>query len=109
MHELGIVTEVVAIATEASGGARVRRIVLEVGQLSMVVPDALRFAFDLAAEGTAVEGAVLDIVEVPGRARCGACGGEVVLEDLLGQCGCGSVDLDWLSGDELRIAELEVA
>ena len=55
MHELGIVQEVVAIASESADGRRVRRVVLEIGALTAVVPDALRFAFDLVAEGTPVD------------------------------------------------------
>jgi hydrogenase nickel incorporation protein HypA/HybF len=110
VHELGIATEIVALAGEASGGgARVHRIVVEVGRLSTVLPDALRFCFDLAAAGTAAEGAVLDIVEVPGRAACRACGAEVALERPFGRCACGSSDLEWLAGEELRITEMEVA
>lgn len=57
MHELGVALELVdAIATRA-GGARVRRVVLEVGALSSVLPDALSFCFELATEGTNVHGA----------------------------------------------------
>ena len=108
MHELGLAAEVVRIATEGCGGARVTRLVLEVGKLSAVLPDALRFCFDLAARDTLVEGAALDIVEVPGRARCRACGGGVELLRPFGQCSCGCSDLEWLSGDELRIKSLEV-
>lgn len=109
MHELGITQEVVAIAADRAGGRRVVRVVLEVGKLSGVLPDAVRFCFDPCAEGTAVEGAVLEIVETPGLARCRACGGDVPLERPFGRCGCGNTDLEWLTGDELRVRELELA
>ncbi|HEY8212369.1 MAG TPA: hydrogenase maturation nickel metallochaperone HypA [Myxococcaceae bacterium] len=109
MHELGIAQEVVRIASEGCGGARVKRLVLEVGKLSAVLPDALRFCFDLAARETLLEGAALDIVEVPGRARCRKCGGPVELVRPFGECACGCSDLEWLSGEELRIKSLEVA
>jgi hydrogenase nickel incorporation protein HypA/HybF len=106
MHELGLVQEVVAIACERAGAAKVLRVVLEVGKLSLVLPDALRFCFDVCTEGTSAEGARLEIVEVPARARCRRCGAELILEELLAQCGCGSSDLDWLSGAELKVTEL---
>ena len=109
MHELGITQEVVAIAAEHARGRRVARVVLEVGKLSGVLPDAVRFCFGPCAEGTAVEGATLEIVETPGRARCRTCGGEVPLDRPFGQCECGSTDLEWLAGDELRVRELELA
>lgn len=108
MHELGIAEEVVAIVAARTGGARVTRIVLEIGRLCAVVPDAMRFCFDLATEGTVAEGARLEIVEVPGRGRCRACGADVALERPFGRCGCGGTDLDWLAGDELRVKEIEV-
>ena len=82
--------------------------VLEIGKLSGVLPDAVRFCFGACAEGTAVEGAALEIVETPGRARCKACGGEVPLDRPFGRCGCGCTDLEWLAGDELQVRELEL-
>jgi len=108
MHELAIAEEIVAIVADRTSGARVRRIVIEVGRLCAVVPDAMRFCFDLATEGTVAEGARLEIVEVPGRGRCRACGSDVVLERPFGRCGCGGTDLEWLAGEELRIRDVEL-
>lgn len=108
MHELGLAQEIVSIVTERSGGRSVRRIVLEVGRLSAVLPDALRFCFDLATEGTPAAGASLEIVEVDGLARCRACGAGVALARPFGRCVCGSTDLEWVRGEELKIREMEV-
>ncbi|GAC1336616.1 MAG: hydrogenase maturation nickel metallochaperone HypA [Myxococcales bacterium] len=108
MHELAIVQQVIEIASEASGGRHIRRVVLEIGKLSAVLPDAVRFCFDLAAEGTPVEGATLEIVELPGTARCRACGATVELSRPFGRCACDCTDLEWLSGEELKVRELEV-
>ncbi len=108
MHELGITQEVVAIVAECSGGAKVLRVVLEIGKLTAILPDAVRFCFGLCTEGTPVEGAELEIIEVPGKARCQSCGGEVLLERPFGRCQCGCTDLDWLLGEELRVKEIEV-
>lgn len=109
MHELGITQEIIAMAAERAGNARVLRVVVEIGKLSAILPDAVRFCFDLCSEDTVVEGANLEILETPGKARCRACGGEVILERPFGQCACGSSDLDWISGEELRIREIEIA
>ena len=108
MHELGITQEIVAIAAEHARGAKVTRVVVEIGKLSAVLPDAVRFCFDLCTEGTPAEGAALEILEPPGRARCRACGGDVALERPFGRCACGSTDLEWISGEELRVMEMEV-
>jgi hydrogenase nickel incorporation protein HypA/HybF len=109
VHELGITQEVVAIAVERAAGRRVTRVVLEIGKLSGVLPDAVRFCFDLCAEGTDAEGAALEIREPLGRGRCRACSAEVALGGPLGRCGCGGTDLEWVAGSELRVTELELA
>ncbi len=109
MHELGITQEIIAIVSERSQGNRVRRVVLEIGKLSAVLPDAVRFCFDLCSAGTVAEGAELDIVETPGRGRCRVCEAEVQLDRPFGRCACGGTDLEWLSGEELKIKEMEVA
>jgi hydrogenase nickel incorporation protein HypA/HybF len=109
MHEMSIVMEIVDVVSAASRGERVARIVLEIGKLSAVLPDAVRFCFDLAAEGTPLEGAELAIVEIPGRAECRTCGGGVILERAFGRCACGGTDLAWLSGEELKIQSVEVS
>jgi hydrogenase nickel incorporation protein HypA/HybF len=109
MHELGITQEIVELVCERTRGAKVTRVVVEIGKLSAVLADAVRFCFELCAEGTDLEGAALEILEPPGRARCRACGGDVILERPFGLCACGSSDLEWLSGEELRVREVEVA
>jgi hydrogenase nickel incorporation protein HypA/HybF len=67
MHELGISRNVVAIVGEAARGRRVRRVTLEIGKLSGVMSDAVRFCFDVAAHGTLLEGATLEIRELAGE------------------------------------------
>lgn len=109
MHELGITRNVVAICSEQAHGAQVRRITLEIGKLSAILPDSVRFCFDICAQGTLVEGANLEIIETPGLARCLDCGGEVALAQIIGRCECGSRNLKVMAGEELKIKEMEVA
>lgn len=108
MHELSLTASIVEACAERAGGARVGRVTVEIGRLTCVVPDALRFCFDLCAEGTSLEGSKLEIVEVRGRARCRDCGDELPLDDLLTPCGCGSHDLELLAGEDLRIKDMEL-
>jgi hydrogenase nickel incorporation protein HypA/HybF len=67
MHELGITRNIVAIAQEAARGRRIVRITLEVGAQAGVDARAIAFCFDVVAQGTAAQGAVLDIVPLAGR------------------------------------------
>ena len=108
MHELSITQAIVEACSERAAGARVVRVTVEVGRLTCVVPDALRFCYDVCTEGTVLEGSELEIVAVPGRARCRACGAEVEVDDLLTPCDCGSHDLRYVAGEDLRIKEMEL-
>ena len=109
MHELGITRSVVAICSEHAKGAPVKRVTLEIGKLSAVLPESVRFCFDICAKGTLLEGARLEIIEVPGGALCQTCGAEVPLDQLYGRCACGSANLRLVAGEELKIKEMEVA
>ena len=66
MHELSITRDLVAAVEEAAKGQRVVRVVLEVGELAGVMPDAIDFCFDVVSNGTPVQGAALSIVLVEG-------------------------------------------
>lgn len=108
MHELGITQNIVAIVSEKAGAQKVKRIKIEIGQLSAIMPDAVRFCFDICAQGTAVEGAILEIIEIAGLGKCQICGAEIALTLLAGVCGCGSRSILPLHGNELNIKEMEV-
>lgn len=108
MHELGITQSVVDAVLDAVEEPRITRLQLEIGTLSGVVPDSVRFCFDLVAEGTPLEGAYLDIVEPTGRGRCRVCGAEFELPDPIVLCACGSADVAVLAGQELRVRSVEV-
>ena len=67
MHELGLTRNLVAIVSEHAVGKRVRRVWLEIGSQSAIMPDAVRFCFDVCSKGTPLEGARLDILECDGE------------------------------------------
>ena len=109
MHELALTQSIVEVCGARADGARVRRITLEIGTLTCVMPEALRFCFEACSVGTPLAGAELEIIAIPGRARCRECGREVELSDLLAGCDCGSLDLEnRRGGDALRIRSMEV-
>jgi hydrogenase nickel incorporation protein HypA/HybF len=108
MHEMGITQSIVAIVCEQAAGRKVKRLTLEIGKLAAIMPDAIRFCFDVVAQGSPLDGAALDILEIPGRARCLDCGSDVALADVFGRCACGSRKLERLSGEELNIKSMEL-
>jgi hydrogenase nickel incorporation protein HypA/HybF len=66
VHELALTEAVVETIVERLGAARVVRVRIDVGALAAVVPEAMRFAFEVVARGTTLEGAVLEIEESEG-------------------------------------------
>lgn len=112
MHELSLMEDLVTtIEQSVRSGRVVGRIVvvhLEIGELSAVIPDALRFCFEICAKGTPLEGAELKVRSIAGRSRCGACGGEREIDFFPTPCACGSIEQRVIGGEELRLAGVEV-
>jgi hydrogenase nickel incorporation protein HypA/HybF len=109
MHELAITQSVVDAIVERLGETRVTAVHLIIGRMSGVDVSAVRFCFDLVAEGSPVEGARLEISESAGSARCRRCGAEFPVDDLLLVCRCGSADVELCRGAELTVRAVEVA
>lgn len=108
MHELAVTQSVVDAIIEKTGDARVVAVRLEIGRLSGVVPDAVRFCFDVVCAGTTLEGARLDIERPRGRAHCHDCADEFDLDDPIPLCPCGSANVMVTAGMQLRIRSVEV-
>ena len=112
MHELSLCENVVQVIEDqarAQGFHRVRLVRLEIGRLAGVEIEALRFGFDAVAKDTVVDGASLEIIEVPGVAWCPHCQQRVEVLQRYDACpSCGHVPLELTAGDEMRIVELEV-
>ncbi len=100
---------IVEIADEHAQGQAVQRISLAIGELTAVIPQALRFCFEAVTRGTVLENARLEIEQVPGRARCQRCGQEFAMPLGGARCACGELGFSLLAGDELKIVELEYA
>lgn len=109
MHELSIAEAVVQIASRHAAGRRVSKVELKVGHLRQVVPSALEFAFELLINGTPLEGAELQIEDVPARGRCRDCGVQTEMRAFPLQCAhCGGWDLELTAGEELLVDALEI-
>jgi hydrogenase nickel incorporation protein HypA/HybF len=109
MHEMAITQSVVDAVCEHAAGRRVHSVRLEVGALCAVVPDSMQFCFELATEGTAADGAQLELSVHPGMARCRTCATEFELHDPILLCPCGSADVEVLAGRDLKILSMEVS
>lgn len=108
MHELVITQSVVDAVLDRTGDRTVTTVRVKVGRLAGVVPDAMRFCFDLVTAGTTLEGASLEIEQPAGQARCRTCGEEFGMTDLILLCPCGSADVEVVTGRELLVSSVEV-
>lgn len=109
MHELSLAASVVEIALRHAAGRRVIKVEVEVGALRQAVPSALTFSFEVVAQGTLAEGAVLEIEAIPARGACRRCGAVSELHSFPLQCpACGSFDLEIVAGEELLVTSLEL-
>jgi len=113
MHELSIALSLVEAACEKAaelGGVRVEALRLRLGPLSGVVRDALLFSFELATAGTPIEGARLDIEDVPVVVFCPSCRAERELPSIQHfRCPvCDTLTPEVIQGRDLELAALEV-
>jgi hydrogenase nickel incorporation protein HypA/HybF len=114
MHEMGIAMQILEIAMASIPaeyqGAKIERVNLAVGKLSAVVPESLRFCFEIASKDTPLAHAVLNIDEIPVRASCRDCHQEWTITEPVFTCRhCGNQAIDVISGRELDIISIEVA
>jgi hydrogenase nickel incorporation protein HypA/HybF len=113
MHELSLLQEMLEVAVQAArpqGAKAIHRIRLQVGEMSGAVPEALSFAFPLAAEGTIAAGAVLELESIPVVAFCRPCDQEFTPSDVIYLCpNCGRPSSDIRRGDELTLHSMEVS
>ncbi|MFB3813393.1 MAG: hydrogenase maturation nickel metallochaperone HypA [Terriglobales bacterium] len=114
MHEMGIALEILNVAMAAippdMRDAKVEALNIKVGKLSGVVPQSLRFCFDVAVSDTPFAGVRLNIEEVPIEVECRDCGARMIIETAHFVCrGCQGARLELISGRELLVTSVEVA
>ena len=108
MHELGLCSSIVDVIERRAGDRPVKQVRVRVGRLHHVHPEAFEQSFSIAAMGTVAEDAVAELVLLPVRARCAACGAEWESEEVLMACdGCGGLDVELIGGDELVLESIE--
>lgn len=105
MHELSLATallEQVAQLAAEQHAVRVTSVHVVCGARLAVVPEFLQTAFEAVAEGTAAEGAALQVDEEPLLVRCRPCGARYEPEVDDYRCpSCGQADVDFLAGSDL--------
>jgi hydrogenase nickel incorporation protein HypA/HybF len=108
VHELSICTSIAALVERHADGRRVAVVHLDVGHLRQVVPDTLRFSWEVVVTGTALEGSVLQVRDIPAVIDCRSCGSSTTLAVPVFRCACGSTDVTVVAGEELQLTSLDL-
>lgn len=110
MHELGVLNSMVHTIEriiKEQHLSEVQKLVIEVGELSGIVPRYLEKSWPAASYKTFMENTELELIVVPGIVKCRSCGRvfNAVYSDL--SCpDCGSSEMDILEGNDLIIKEI---
>lgn len=112
MHEINIVRQVVRTVEDfarENSVTDVREIVLDIGELSLVIPQYVEDLYPPVVKGTILENARLIINIIPGLAECEDCGEIFNVIEHDGYCpNCGSFNKEVLSGKDFYIREIHI-
>lgn len=112
MHEMSITESILQVALEESknhGDRKIRSLTLHIGRLRQIIPETLRFCYEVMSKDTLAEGASVHIKEIPILAHCSRCNKDVEVDDFTFICpDCGMGGLETLQGDELILAHMEL-
>ncbi|MBP5316505.1 MAG: hydrogenase maturation nickel metallochaperone HypA [Bacteroidales bacterium] len=113
MHELGIVFYIIRDVKEAAeehGVQHVNAVVMNIGEVSTVVPEYLTDCWRWAADKEELlKGCELRCNIIPAITVCNACSGEYATVEYGRTCPlCGSEDTVLKCGNEVEIKEIEV-
>lgn len=110
MHELGVVIEVAKtverIALEQNL-KKVDAIVLQIGELSSMIPKYIEQCYPAAVDGTFLENTKLEIEIIPGTCMCKNCKAVYPISKSNESCSkCGHDRYELLGGREFMIKEI---
>lgn len=111
MHELSIVSQMLAIVEEncrEHAIRQVKRLVMAIGEFTCVEKEALRFAFDSLSPDSIAAGAELVIRSVAPKAFCEGCQQEFSITFTEKNCPtCGIRSQKIVAGEELHLESIE--
>lgn len=113
MHELGVVFEVIKAVDRVAndeGIDKVGGIVLQIGELSSMIPAYVETCFPAAIYGKSrYDNTKLEIEIIEGKAECRECGKVFNVKKYEGYCpNCNSFDKELITGREFILKEILV-
>lgn len=112
MHEMGIVLSFVKMAEDfavKNNAAKVKKVVLQVGEISGIVPRFLDEFYPVVIEGTMLEGSELVIETIEASVFCTDCATTYNPCKTDMKCpNCNSVRSDIIDGQRLFVKEIAI-
>lgn len=112
MHEIGIVRSMCKTVMDYAHENNVKQIseiVVEIGELSLVIPEYVEELYPPVVKDTELENTKLIIETIPGMAECDDCDEIFNVIEHKGYCpNCGSFEKTVLSGQDFNIKEIHV-
>lgn len=111
MHELSIAQEIVEIVRDnlPKTSKKVKQVKVKVGALSGILPDSLKFCFETIVSETDLDGAKMEIINVPIKIKCSDCKKESIIDNHYFVCSnCKSINVEIIEGRELNLVEIEI-
>lgn len=108
MHEFGLCEAIVSSVRGRAQGRSVIRVRVRISELLRAEFDSMEQAFEMVTVGTELAGAQLELVAVPGRGTCVACGAEVEVRENWDPCSeCGEHAVSPANAEEMILEAIE--
>lgn len=108
MHEVGLVEGIVEAVRQRAGDRPVAHVKVRIGTLHHASQGPMEQAFEMVGAGTIVEGAALELVQMPVTNTCLGCGHTGSAAEKEPICSeCGATAMKYSGGDELILESIE--
>jgi hydrogenase nickel incorporation protein HypA/HybF len=112
MHEVAIAEEIKNVVIQKlneNKGKKVKAIKLLIGEMTSIVPEALKFALDVVSKDTPMANASIHIKVLKAKALCRNCSKKFKINDYNFICpACHSFDVEIRQGREMIIQTIEM-
>ncbi len=112
MHEIGIMEQTLEIAIQnakAQNANKIKKMSIDIGKMSGVVPEALKFAFDVVSKNTIAENADLIINDIPVVCYCDSCQQNFSPQEWFFECpNCLQFSNNIIQGKEMKLVSIEI-
>ncbi|NQU85746.1 MAG: hydrogenase maturation nickel metallochaperone HypA [Mariniphaga sp.] len=111
MHELSIAQSIIDISTEHSVKQEQKDILeinIEIGELSGIIMEALKFALEVLVKETVLEKAKFNFIPIPGKANCVDCDISFEMQNFFDTCPlCRGLNRTITNGKQLLIKSIK--